>query len=208
MSQNTSHAVMAQRVEAHDSLDDFPTMPWGTRALCTYVIDIRGCTVWEPAANRGYMVRPLREFAQYVIASDIHDYGHSFPVQDFLWPTEDYEVIDWVITNPPFRLAEQFIRRGLEIANRGVAVLVRTSFIESIGRYESLYRDRPPSIMGQFVERLPMVKGRIEEDASTATSYCWLVWYREPPYGGCRLVWIPPCRSKLERAGDYEQVAA
>lgn len=33
MTQNTSHAVMAQRVEAHDSLDDFPTPPWATRAL-------------------------------------------------------------------------------------------------------------------------------------------------------------------------------
>src|SRR3546814_6501707 len=33
VSQNTSHAVMAQRVEAHDSLDYFPTPPWATRAL-------------------------------------------------------------------------------------------------------------------------------------------------------------------------------
>lgn len=30
MSQNISHAVMAQRVEALDSLDDFPTPPWAT----------------------------------------------------------------------------------------------------------------------------------------------------------------------------------
>lgn len=38
MSQNTSHAVMAQRAEAHDSLDDFPTPPWATRALIEHVI--------------------------------------------------------------------------------------------------------------------------------------------------------------------------
>jgi hypothetical protein len=31
--QNTSHAVMAQRVEPAHSLDDFPTPPWATRAL-------------------------------------------------------------------------------------------------------------------------------------------------------------------------------
>jgi hypothetical protein len=31
--QNTSHAVMAQRHEAADSPDDFPTPPWATRAL-------------------------------------------------------------------------------------------------------------------------------------------------------------------------------
>ena len=28
--QNTSHAVMAQRTEAKDSLDNFPTPPWAT----------------------------------------------------------------------------------------------------------------------------------------------------------------------------------
>ena len=38
MSQNTSHAVMNQRREARDSLDDFPTPPWATRALCEHVI--------------------------------------------------------------------------------------------------------------------------------------------------------------------------
>ena len=31
--QNTSHAVMAKRFEENDSLDDFPTPPWATRAL-------------------------------------------------------------------------------------------------------------------------------------------------------------------------------
>ena len=35
--QNTSHAVMAQRIEPHDSLDYSPTPPWATRALCEQV---------------------------------------------------------------------------------------------------------------------------------------------------------------------------
>lgn len=38
MAQNTSSAVMAQRSEPHDSLDDFPTPPWATRALIKRVI--------------------------------------------------------------------------------------------------------------------------------------------------------------------------
>ena len=36
--QNTSHAVMAQRVEPKDSADDFPTPPWATRALVEHVL--------------------------------------------------------------------------------------------------------------------------------------------------------------------------
>ena len=34
--QNTSSSVMQQRSEPQDSLDDFPTPPWATRALCEY----------------------------------------------------------------------------------------------------------------------------------------------------------------------------
>ena len=122
--QNTSHAVMAQRHEPHDSLDDFPTPPWATRALVEKVISPRRFyrsalahhTVWEPAANRGHMVRPLREYFGRVFGSDIHDYGGQGPtpapgyavqerVLDFLLHGSELDFtpaqgIDWIITNP------------------------------------------------------------------------------------------------------------
>lgn len=200
MSQNTSHAVMAQRAEPHDSLDFFPTPPWAARALCEHVIDIRGQSVWEPACGEGHMARPLAEYAATVLSSDVHDYGYG-TVLDFLFPG-NIETADWVITNPPFRLAEQFVHRGLDVAKIGVAVLVRSVFIESAGRYEGLFRDNRPAIMAQFCERVPMVKGRYDPKASTATSYCWLVWLKGRGLQ-TNLVWIPPCRAKLERASDY-----
>jgi hypothetical protein len=125
MTQNTSSAVMQRRSEPHDSLDDFPTPPWATRALCRYLQGLSDeqtgwsgpqlsqMSVREPAANRGHMVRPLQEFFGRVEASDIHDYGAGFPVQDYLFGPPPPRT-DWTITNPPFRLAEQFIKRGLE----------------------------------------------------------------------------------------------
>lgn len=202
---------MASRTEPHDSLDDFPTMPWGTRALCTHVLG--GChlkdkTVWEPTCNRGHMVDPLGDFFSAVWASDIHDYGLEGAFQhDFLMPYLPRVLkwsgtdIDWIVANPPFRLAEQFIARALEVATEGVAMIVRTSFLEGVGRYENLYSKRPPSIVAQFSERVPMVKGRLTATGSTATSYCWLVWLHGVTT--TKIVWIPPCRKKLERPEDY-----
>lgn len=208
---------MQQRSEPHDSLDDFPTPPWATRALCYHVIGSligRQQHAWDPACNRGYMVRPLTEYFARVYSSDIFDYSNEWPDQgrvvDFLWPNAMSLVmekmgVDWIITNPPFRLAEQFIQHGLEIATHGVAMLVRTSFVEGVGRYERLFKVRPPSVVAQFVERVPMVKGRLDKSASTATSYCWLVWDKFKPLAGLtELVWIPPCRKGLERPGDYD----
>lgn len=203
--QNRSHAVMAQRSEALDSLDDFPTPPWATRALIEHVIsrkhDVSRMTCLEPACNRGFMSMVLKEYFAEVRSTDIYPYGYG-EVRDFLEVPYAAGSVDWVITNPPFRLGEDFIRKGLNVARRGVAMLTRTVFIESVGRYDRIFSQRPPTKFAQFTERVPMVKGRLDKKASTATGYCWLVWEKDSRKKS-QLVWIPPCRKILERKTDY-----
>ncbi len=208
MSQNRSSAVMQQRSEPHDSLDDFPTPPWATRALCEWlrrnwadeVDDWAAFTCREPAANRGHMVRPLAEYFGTVEASDVHDYGAGFPVADYLWGPPP-PMVDWTITNPPFRLAEQFIARAAETSNHGFAVIVRSAFLEGQARHENLFSKNPPSHVLQFTERVVMHKGRLAPEGSSATAYSWLVWIDGEDE--TRFHWIAPCRRKLERPGDY-----
>lgn len=215
MSQNRSHAVMAQRAEPHDSLDFFPTPHWATRALCEHSgIPTVGYIAWDPACGRGDMVRPLQEYFLAAAGSDVHDYGAGFVQHDFLMPfmPEGIGCTDWIITNPPFRLGEQFARHALRLMEEGsvecgVAMLVRTAFLEGVERHR-LFSERPPSVVAQFAERVPMVKGRLDRTASTATSYAWIIWSRANT--DTRLRWIPPCRKALERASDWpaDEVAA
>jgi tRNA1(Val) A37 N6-methylase TrmN6 len=112
------------------------------------------------------------EYFGAVRASDVHDYGHG-EVENFLFPG-DYST-DWIITNPPFRLAEQFALTARERAREGVALLVRTTFLESGGRFANLFSKYRPNAVLQFSERVPMHKGRLIENGSTATAYCWIV---------------------------------
>lgn len=206
--QNTSSAVMAQRVEPHDSLDWFPTPPWATRALLeTWRSDVTDMpftdmSVWEPACGVGDMAEPLKEYFGEVYASDVHDYGYG-EVQDFLWPST--RTADWIVTNPPFRLAAQFAQHALDHAEC-VGLLVRTAFLESAERYETLFKATPPSLILQFAERVPMHRASLTRGASTATAYCWLVWMGRDgwtPSAKTGFEWIPPCRKRLERPGDY-----
>ena len=194
---------MQQRSEPHSSLDDFPTPPWATRALCEWIGPTTCASdVREPAANRGHMVMPLREYFYEVEASDIFDYGAGFPVQDYLFGPPP-PLVDWTITNPPFKLAEQFIARALETSTFGVAMILRTAFLEGVARHKNLFAVRPPSHFLQFSERVVMHKGKLSPKGSTATAYCWLVWqqnYIAPP----QMEWIAPCRKRLERVSDYE----
>jgi hypothetical protein len=203
--QNTSHAVMAQRAEAADSPDDFPTPPWASRALIEHVVTdkpaLAQMSCLEPACGAGHMAKVLEEYFADVRCSDAYHYGYG-PVRDFLAEPYEANAYDWVITNPPFRLAEEFVSRALVVARRGVAILARTVFLESVGRYESLFRTVPPTKFAQFVERVPMVKGRLDSKATTATGYAWLVWEKDIP-STPRLMWVPPCRRALERRYDY-----
>ena len=231
MSGNRSAAVMQQRVEPHNSMDDFPTPPWATRALCEKLAalgeDLSVQAAWEPCCNRGYMARPLGEYFASVFATDVHDYGWEGQegVADFLidWGHDDPGV-DWVIANPPFRLAQDFIAQGLRLARRGVAVFVRTAFVEGQGRYNGLFRDTPERMFLPFVERVVLWKGvlldpdtpicrwsegkqaYITEKPTTATSYCWLVFDKDHTGPG-KIDRIAPCRARLTRAGNYPPLA-
>jgi hypothetical protein len=202
MTQNTSSAVMQQRREPSDSFDYYPTQPWATRALLEQPIGADPHhTVLEPACGEGFMSRPLAEFFHDVTSMDVQDMGFG-EVGDYLFPGDD-RIFDWTITNPPFRLAEDFIEKALRTSRVGVAMFVRMAFLESVGRYESLFSVTPPTQILQFTERVPLFKGRVDPSGGTATAYTWVVWHTNRSFTDTVFRWIPPCRKRLEREGDY-----
>lgn len=203
-------AVMSRRREPAGSLDDFPTPPWAARALTESLLrsglppaQLGAARCREPAAGRGHMARALAEVFGSVEQLDVRDYGtgNLDRVADYLGG--DWPAVDWTITNPPFQLAERFVFHALRSSTQGVAVLVRTAFLEGIGRHDRLFAGRPPSAVLQFAERVPIKRGRLDPAGSTATAYCWLVWDLARRQAGTALVWLPPCRKRLEREGDY-----
>jgi hypothetical protein len=129
---------MAQRREPPDALDFFPTPPWATRALFRYVLPALGVEavrqVWEPACGGGHMAAVISEFSDVpVIATDIFDYGYGTAPVDFLdhLASPFTDCADWIVTNPPFKPADQFALRALDLANMGVALLLRTQWLET-----------------------------------------------------------------------------
>jgi hypothetical protein len=208
-------SVMNKRNEG-DGLDDFPTPPWATRALCEFLIDLDGRTVWEPACGRGIMADVLVEYAERVYYSDVHDYGRGFPVGDFLSGTFMWQRLgwmhsrpDWIITNPPFRLALDFALRAIAEARIGAALLVRTNWLEGGDRYERLFKDNPPTIVAPFAERVSMTKGRWDPDENGATSYSWFVWHKAYPGQSASIEWIPPgSREALTKPDDRERFSS
>ena len=214
MSAPANLAIAHRRVEPVDSLDYFPTPPWAVRALFHHVLGRRrflDLTVADPACGEGHMAYGLEDFFGEVRASDIYPHGYG-EVRDFLDPAAwlDIERPDWIVTNPPFgALSARFMVRAIEMALLGVAMFVRATQMAGITRWRKVYRPFPPYLIAQFVERVPLHKGRWEPGGDTLTDYCWIVWRKRRDTGALISprppVWIPPCRHELHFARDVER---
>ena len=207
----TSLSIVHRRVEPEGSLDYFPTPPWAGRALVEQVIGphfgglkgLRHLTVEEPACGEGHLAYALSDYFGTVTCSDIHDHGFKldvpFVLRDFLGDDVPAETPDWIITNPPFGdLTLAFMRRAIARRPRvGIAFFLRTTALDGKGRYRFVYSRTRPVINAQFVERVPVHKGRWVPDGDTHTAYCWLVWRFDRPVTRTDYTWIAPCRDRL-----------
>lgn len=191
----------------HRKLNYFPTPPWAARAGAEIIKDLAPSlkTVWEPACGEGHMAHGLRDYFD-VVASDIHPFGYG-AVHDFL--SDDplpFGRPDFIITNPPFGQAAEFVRRGLEVALGGVSVLCRTSFIETPGRFKMFWGEHPLTVMAPFVERVSLQLGSWDPGLGAMTSYSWFNWFKgaQP----LPLIPIPPgTKARLHKQSDVVKFA-
>ena len=137
--------------------------------------------LWEPAAGRGAIVRVLRAAGHRVIASDLIDYGDPthFSGRDFLMEHAAPEGCEGICTNPPFRLAEEFVEHALRLCPL-VVMLLRLAFLESERRCHIL-EGRGLARIHVFRKRLPMMHrdGWQGRKASSGMAFGWFVWNRD-----------------------------
>jgi hypothetical protein len=89
--------------------------------------------VWEPCCGSGNIVKVLRGAGHRVYASDLVNYGcpgadHRI---DFLLERTIPYGAQAVCTNPPFKLAEQFVAHALDLGVLKIVMLLRLAFLES-----------------------------------------------------------------------------
>lgn len=196
----------------HRALNYFPTPLWGTRAGAEILkqIDPVAAVIWEPACGEGHMAEALKEYFYQVHASDIHDHGYG-DVRDFLLREEQPADVDWVVSNPPFEHANAFIEKGLRVARRGVAMLLRVAFMEGAERYPLLWEgNNPLSHVAVFSERLPMVLGCYDPDASSAVCMAWFFFPKRHAHRlpAATVTAIPPgTKARLHRTADVRRFA-
>jgi hypothetical protein len=171
------HSCQVQRhPHAERGLDLYETPAVAVRALLR--VEQIPRRVWEPAAGRGAIVDVLRAAGHEVFASDIADYGdptHSAG-RDFLAEKALPAGIEAVVTNPPFRIVEEFVAHALDLCPR-VIMLLRLAFLESDRRRGTL-EGRGLARVHVFRKRLPMMHrdGWEGRKANSGMAFAWYVW--------------------------------
>ena len=136
---NTTNLANNSDTSKRRDLDFYPTPPEPTHALMRF-LNLKGdYFVCEPACGDGAMLEVIRKYVPYVEGFDIqpNTYGGK---QDFLTSNKEYDAI---ITNPPFNLAEQFIRHALTKAPI-VAMLLKSQYWHAKTR-TPLFKEHPPA---------------------------------------------------------------
>ena len=174
--------------------DFFPTPDWATEAL----IDnerFEG-SVWECAGGNGAMSEVLRRATDEVYSSDLYDRGYGDAGIDFLKAETRF---DNIVTNPPYNAAEGFVHKGLELAGRKFALLLRLAFLEGANRQRTVFSQTPPSRVWVFSERITFYPAGAEVKGSGTTAYAWFVWDKDAP-PKTELNWFKPGYKKTGKA--------
>lgn len=175
---NDAYAIVGGGGERR-AMDFYPTPTEVTVALLRFLHIPRGSVIWEPAAGDGAMADVLERFGYDVIKTDIQD------GTDFL--TAEDRRCDWIITNPPFRGADEFIRRAAR-TGKPFALLLKCQYWHAARRVP-LYRDHTPSFILPLTWR-PDFTG----EGNSLLDMAWNVWM---PVTNGDAVYVPLSKPRL-----------
>ena len=163
--------------------DYYPTPPFATEAL----LEREKFTglIWECACGDGAISRVLEAHNYEVLSTDLIDRGCGEGEHDFL--TSKYIAAN-IVTNPPFTLAEEFIKRALERTSGKVCILAKLQFLEGAKR-KIMFESTPLRSVYVFSKRLTMTRNGEKMKNSGMIAFCWLVW-QHGYIGKPELSWI------------------
>lgn len=178
-----AQSIVGYNPKGRPENDFYPTPREGTVGLLDNVTFSQH--IWEPACGDGAMAKVLREYNYRVVATDIEPRGYGNPIStDFLKCNYLYAPV--VITNPPFRLAQEFAMHALDLGADRVALLCKLAFLE--GQERAAWLDKSPlKTVWVFKKRLTLYRDGVKLKNGGMIAFAWYIWerdwYKEPTIG-------------------------
>ena len=154
--------------------DYYATEPAATEWLCK--LEEFCPIILEPSCGEGHISRELIKAGYNVTSRDLVDRGFG-EVADFL-SIENQEWKGDIVTNPPYKYAQEFVEKALRIIPEGrkVAMFLKLTFLEGQSR-RLLFRNFLPRRVWVSSARLKCaINGDFDSIGSSATAYAWFIW--------------------------------
>jgi hypothetical protein len=135
--------------------------------------------IWEPAVGRGAIAEVLTAAGYDVVGTDLVDHGAGYSGGiDFLLERSVPAGCEAIVTNPPFKLANEFVAHALDLCPR-VIMLLRLAFYES-ERRTPILEGRGLARVHCFRKRLPFMHraGWAGRKANSGMAFAWFVYDR------------------------------
>jgi hypothetical protein len=166
----------SKRVEA----DFYPT-PISVIQTFLSNYKIKDGTILEPCAGNGNFIKAIREFGydNYIIANELRENESNNLIESGANKVYTYNFLEneineyptTIITNPPYSLAEEFVKKCKEqFPKSEIIMLLRLAFLESKKRF-SFWQQYPVNKLYILSQR-PSFTGH----GTDATAYAWFVW--------------------------------
>lgn len=132
--------------------------------------------ILEPSCGEGHISEVLKSHGYNVVSRDLVNRGYG-DVADFL-SDDNTEWNGDIITNPPYKYAQEFVEKALQIIPDGckVAMFLKVQYLEG-KRRRKMFDIMPPKRIWVSSSRLKCaINGDFDKISGSATSYAWFVW--------------------------------
>ena len=159
--------------------DFYATPPLAVRQLLD--VEKFNENIWEPACGMNHISDVLTEYVYNVTSTDIVDMcNRNISICDFLHPKVNLKWHGDIITNPPFKYANEFVEQALNLVYDGakVAMFLKIQFLEGSKRYK-IFKENPPKTIYVASQRYGCSEtGEFNENGNTGSAicYCWFIW--------------------------------
>jgi hypothetical protein len=169
---SSAHAINDRQKE-----DYYATDPIAIESLLE--LETFSHNIWEVACGEGHLSKVLLLKGYDVLSTDLIDRGFGKGGVDFLKETS--QTHRDIITNPPFKHAQKFAEKVINLIQNGnkVALFLRIQFLESDIRKRFFETNPPKTIYVASSRILCAINGEFDKDGkrmSSAACYAWFIW--------------------------------
>lgn len=145
--------------------------------------------VLECACGEGHLSERIKTYGYTVVSRDLIDRGYGETGIDFLKTNETWK--GDIVTNPPYKYAQQFVEHALDIVEEGchVYMFLKLQFLEGKARKALFQRKQLKTVYVSSARLKCAINGDFDNCGSSAVAYAWYEF--EKGYKGDAVIkWI------------------